>query len=127
MYKELSRLIMYSNIGEDSIIVKLGQIIREFDSGEYDSDDLTSRIFQEIHRLLEISTDYGFDKNLWHDYIAYILATNENPFSLTAEGTERSDGSVNKIVIRDMMIFNYLFNINIFSIQIINKKLFPLS
>ena len=24
--------------------------------------------------------------------------------------TERSDGSVNKIVIRDMMIFNYLFN-----------------
>ena len=112
MYKELSRLIMYSNIGEDSIIVKLGQIIREFDSGEYDSDDLTSRIFQEIHRLLEISTDYGFDKNLWHDYIAYILATNENPFSLTAEGTERSDGSVNKIVIRDMMIFNYLFNFN---------------
>ena len=71
MYKELSRLIMYSNIGEDSIIVKLGQIIREFDSGNYDSDDIRSRIYKEIHRLLEISTDYGFDKNLWHDYIAY--------------------------------------------------------
>ena len=95
MYKELPKLLMYREFEPDSILVKLSEIIREFDGGEYDKDQLISRIFAEVHRILEISTDYGFDKNLWHDYIAYVLVTSENPFSLTAERAGMKDGSVN--------------------------------
>ena len=85
MYKELPGLVMFRDLGENSIIESLSGIIREFDSGDYDKKDLVSRINTEIHKLLEIGTDYGFDKNLWHDYIAYVIVTNENPFSLTME------------------------------------------
>ena len=112
MYKELPKLLMYREFEPDSILVKLSEIIREFDGGEYDKDQLISRIFAEVHRILEISTDYGFDKNLWHDYIAYVLVTSENPFSLTAERAGMKDGSVNEFAKQDMMIFNHLFNYN---------------
>ena len=112
MYKELPKLLMYREFEPDSILVNLSEIIREFDGGEYDKDQLISRIYAEIHRILEISTDYGFDKNLWHDYIAYVLVTSENPFSLTAERAGMKDGSVNEFAKQDMMIFNHLFNYN---------------
>ena len=110
MYRELPKLMMYRDLGEDSIIVKISEIIRDFDKGDYDKDELISRIYSEIHRLLEIATDYGFDKNLWHDYIAYVLVTNENPFSLTAERAATVEGSVNGFAKEDMRIFMHLFN-----------------
>lgn len=110
MYRELPKLMMYRNIGEDSILARMSGIIRDFDSGDYDKSDLISRIYEEIHRLLEIATDYGFDKNLWHDYITYILVTSENPYSLTAERAGTIEGSVNSFALEDMRIFNHLFN-----------------
>ena len=110
MYKELPGLVMFSSLGEDSIIENLSDIIREFDGGDYDKKELAGRINKEIHKLLEIGTDYGFDKNLWHDYIAYVIVSNENPFSLTTERTPDSEGSVNKFVLEDMRIFNHLFD-----------------
>ena len=110
MYKELPGLVMFRDLGENSIIESLSGIIREFDSGDYDKKDLVSRINTEIHKLLEIGTDYGFDKNLWHDYIAYVIVTNENPFSLTMERTPEREGSANRFVLEDMRIFNHLFD-----------------
>ncbi len=122
MYKLVSNLIMYRCLGEDSILVKLGEIIRDVDEkcpdvagSNSDSErkyieEAKTRIYGEIRRLLELGTNYGFDRNLWHDYIAYILITNENPFSLTAERNGIGDGSVNEIVKRDMKIFADIFN-----------------
>ena len=54
MYKELPGLVMFRDLGENSIIESLSGIIREFDSGDYDKKDLVSRINTEIHKLLEI-------------------------------------------------------------------------
>jgi hypothetical protein len=42
MFKDLSRLVMYRELGQDSIITKLGEIIREFDSREYDKENLAT-------------------------------------------------------------------------------------
>lgn len=102
--------MMYRELGEDSIILGFSEIIRDFESGDYDKQELIGRIYGEIHKLLEIATDYGFDKNLWHDYIAYTLVTNENPFSLTAERAGTVEGSVNNFAREDMRIFNHLYN-----------------
>lgn len=110
MYKELPKLVMFRELGQDSVIIKLSEIIREFDSGEYDKTDLIGRIYEQIHELLKISTDYGFDKNLWQDYITFVIVTNENPFSLTCERQGMVEGSCNGFAVRDMEIFNRLFN-----------------
>ncbi len=109
MYKALDNLIMYRELGSDSILRNLAEIIRSFDEKSCSNEELTGRIFREIRRLLSLGTDYGFDKNLWHDYIAYILVTNENPFTLTAECNELEEGSVRSFVLNDIKIFNRLF------------------
>ena len=39
----------------------------------------------EIKRSHDLATTYGFDANLWHNYLTFVLMTNENSFSLTCE------------------------------------------
>ena len=85
MYKEIAKLIMYGNMKEDTILVKLGEIFRAFDEKTEDNAQLIRDIYTQLKRLLEVATDYGFDHNLWHNYLTYLLITNENPFSLTCE------------------------------------------
>ena len=68
MYREIAKLVLYRDLGEDSILLKLAGIFRDFDKGEYDKAELTTRIYEQIKALLDLSTIYGFDKNLWHNY-----------------------------------------------------------
>lgn len=108
MYQEISKLVIYE-LDKHSILCELASCCEEFDSGKYRKSALISRIYQQIHELLTISTQYGFDKNLWHCYLAYVLATNENPFSITCEKVGANDGSVNTFAKSDFRIFKHLF------------------
>lgn len=71
--------------------------MHDFDENLDEKENLISRIYEEIRALLEVSTDFAFDKNLWHDYLTYLLITNENPFTMTAEKVGASNGSVNRV------------------------------
>ncbi|HBZ02291.1 MAG TPA: AAA family ATPase, partial [Lachnospiraceae bacterium] len=117
MYKDINNLIMYRELGEDSILKNISDIIRDFEHGKDSDEGLINRIYREIRRLLSLGTDYGFDKNLWHDYIAYVIVTNENPFSLTAECLQLEAGSVGGIVLNDMKIFNKVFDYDFSDIE----------
>lgn len=111
MYHQIAQLVLYRNLGEEgSILRNLAAIYEDFETSDYQSASLISRIYAEIHRLLDLSTLYGFDDNLWHCYIAYILATNENPFSLTCEKVGATSGSVNAFARNDFGIFSLLFS-----------------
>ena len=110
MYREISKLVMFRNFGEDSILGNLSKIIYEADQGQTDKDALVRRSYGEIRKLLEVGTDYGFDRNLWRDYLTFLLLTNENPFTLTAEKVGASEGSVNGFAKSDFGIFLKLMN-----------------
>ena len=109
MYREVSKLIIYGN-HEDTILMKISEIFKRFDRDESTNDQLISDIYEQIKRILEIATDYGFDKNLWHNYLTFYLITNENPFSLTCEKVGANDGSVNRFAKNDFRVFMNLFN-----------------
>lgn len=110
MYREIPRLVMFRQFGEDSILMRLAAIMHDFDENLDEKENLISRIYEEIRALLEVSTDFAFDKNLWHDYLTYLLITNENPFTMTAEKVGASNGSVNQFAKNDMRIFCRLYN-----------------
>ena len=59
-------------------------------------EDLVTEIYDQIHNLLDLSTRYGFDKNLWHNYLAFLLAMSENPFTLVSEKVGANEGTVNE-------------------------------
>ena len=110
MYRLTSKLIIYSNIGEDSILMRLSDICRRFDEGSYKKEEMVREILDQIHRLLDISTFYGFNKNLWHNYLAFLLASTETPFTLVSEKVGANEGSVNEFAKSDFEIFKALFD-----------------
>ena len=52
MYRLTSKLIIYREIGEDSILMRLADVCRQFDRGDYDREALTAQVLDQIHRLL---------------------------------------------------------------------------
>ena len=117
MYRLTSKLVIYRNIGENSILFNLSEIFKEFASGKYLKEDLITKIYVEINRLLDISTRYGFDKNLWHNYLAFIIAMNENPFALVSEKVGANEGTVNIFARGDFAIFKQLFDYDFSEIE----------
>ena len=110
MYRLTSKLIIYREIGEESILHCLAEICRKFDEGDYDREALISEIYEQVHRLLDLATKYGFNKNLWHNYLAYLIATTETPFTLVSEKVGANQGSVNAFALGDFRIFRELFH-----------------
>ena len=117
MYRDIAKLVLYRNLGENSILMKLSGIFEDFDRGDCPNAELVARIYDQIKRLLDLATDYGFDTNLWHNYLAFILITNENSFSMTSEKGGANDGTVNYFAKNDFKIFKKLFDFDFSEIE----------
>ena len=115
MYQDISQLLLYGDLGEKEILARMGEIFARFDSRAYREDarermELVQQIHTQIKHLLMLGTDYGFDENLWQNYLTFFLIMNENPFSLTCEKVGAGDGSVNAFAKHDFAIFRKLFH-----------------
>lgn len=109
MYREISHLILYSDLGPDSILVQLAGILQDWKRGA-NEDYLIQRIYAQIKRLLDLSTACGFDGNLWQCYLTWVLMTNDNSFTRTCERVGASEGSVNHFAENDFAVFHRLFH-----------------
>ena len=110
MYQEISQLLMYGDIDENEVLYQLAQLFARFERGGYDKMELVRDINTQVKRILKLATDYGFDDNLWHNYLTFYLMMNENPFSMTCEKVGASEGSVNALVEKDFVLFKKLFD-----------------
>lgn len=110
MYKKIARLVIYKNISKESILYRLADIIEQYERGKVNKEDTVTAIYEQIHRLLDVATEYGFDENLWQNYLAYLLASVENPFSMVCEKVGAGDGTVNQFAKGDFAIFMELFH-----------------
>lgn len=117
MYREVAKLILYRDLGKDSILRKLSGIFEDFEAGTESKASLTTRIYEQMKALLDTATVYGFDKNLWHNYLTFILLTNENSFSMTSEKVGANDGTVNHFAKADFKVFKALFDFDFSKIE----------
>ena len=117
MYREVSKLILYRDLGEDSILLNLADIFKRFDSCHYRADELITDIYKEMKALLDLATTYGFDKNLWHNYLTFVLVTNENSVSMTSEKVGANNGTVNHFAKNDFQVFMNLFHYDFRAIE----------
>jgi uncharacterized protein len=127
MYRLISKLVIYKNFDDNCLLFRLAEVIKNYDSHSnmegmsiYEKEEVISQIYTIIHELLELATDYGFNQNLWHNYLAYLLATAENPFSITCEKVGAKEGSVNQFAKNDFKIFKALFE---YDFQALEKAL----
>ncbi len=110
MNQIVSNLLVYGQLPEDSILWQLSDICEKLKNGSESKDALRTRVFGQVKNLLTVATDYAFDKNLWHNYLTFLLITNENPFSLVCEKMGAQEGTVNCFVKHDFEVFMKLFD-----------------
>ena len=117
MYRQTSRLLLYSDLGEDAILFSLADIFKDFRARTSDEASLIRRIYTQVKRILDLATTYGFDENLWQNSLTFLLVTNENSFTLTAERRGAGEGSVNHFAKNDFRIFRELFRFDFSEIE----------
>ena len=104
-----AKLVLFSELGEESILSQLASVYRDWKQGAMSRAALAQRVHHQVKRLLDLATQYGFDENLWQDYLTFWQLTTENSFSLTAERVGVSDGSILHFAMADLAVFRRLF------------------
>ena len=117
MYRQTSRLLLFSDLDENAILFSLADIFKDFRARTSDEASLIRRIYTQVKRILDLATTYGFDENLWQNYLTFLLVTNENSFTLTAERRGAGEGSVNHFAKNDFRIFRELFQFDFSEIE----------
>jgi len=84
---------------------------------EMDRDMIRERFFSCMHALVDLAGTYGFEGNLWHNYLTLLLVNNENVFSTSCEICGISDGSLLTLAKHDFAIFMRLFTLDFSGIE----------
>ena len=53
MFREISKLVIYRKLEKDNILFALADICEEFYSGDYVKEDLITKIYIEINKVIK--------------------------------------------------------------------------
>ncbi|MEL7656904.1 MAG: ATP-binding protein [Bacillota bacterium] len=96
----LQKLLVYRNILADNFL-------REFVCRQFKQDEFP---YDLAYELIKKAEDLGFEGNLLHNYILYLISRDENAFSITAEKYGGVIGSsLAKAVLRDITVIKQFF------------------
>ena len=105
-----NELMLYKNMEYGEILKDITFLIDNYESEFYNKEDLRGLLFDCINELLELSVSHGFEGNLWHTYLTFLLASDENAYSISCEIVGEIEGSLNEIALHDFAIFKEMFD-----------------
>lgn len=102
-------LILYKCKEDGSVMRAMEGLTRHFELDDVDRSDLMELFYACIHELIEMAESHGFEGNLWHSYLAFLLANDENAYSTACEIVGEVEGTINQAALHDLEIFRELF------------------
>lgn len=105
-----NELMLYKNMEQGEILGNITFLMENYDNEYYNREDLKSLLFECIHELLELSVSHGFEGNLWHTYLTFLLASDENAYSTSCEIVGAVEGSINAVALHDFEVMKELFD-----------------
>ncbi|MCM1308427.1 MAG: ATP-binding protein [Butyrivibrio sp.] len=82
--------------------------------GRFTSErDMQAAVNSCIGHILEVSEKMGFRGNLWQAYLAYLIAFDENAFSISCERRGYVPGGINRAAMLDFEVLRGLFCVNL--------------
>ena len=106
----VNELMIYRHIEEGQILNDMTFLMENYKNEYYNKEDLRSLLFDCVNAILEMAVSHGFEGNLWHDYLTFLLANDENAYSTSCEIVGEIEGSINQVVLHDFAIFKELFD-----------------
>ena len=108
MITGVKELILYRDLENGQILLDMTWILEHLEKKEQISE-VRDRFFSCKHDLVELAGNYGFENNLWHNYLTFLLVNNENIFSTACEIRGVTEGSLLGLARHDFAIFRELF------------------
>lgn len=105
-----NELMLYKQMENGQILDDMTFLMENYKNDYYNKEDLKGLLFDTIHEILEMAVSHGFEGNLWHNYLTYLLASHENGYSTSCEIVGNVEGSINQVALHDFEIFKELFD-----------------
>ncbi len=109
-----SRMLIYRELGEDTLLDRMEKIMLHFDEDDEEalwrSGSAQGDYCACIHELIDLAGSFGFRGNLWQDYLTYLLVNNENAFSMACEIRGAVKGTINALALHDFALFKELYD-----------------
>lgn len=105
----VNELMLYRHMEHEKSLQDMAFLMEEYDNTYYNKEDLKGLLYECVHDILELSVKHGLEGNLWHTYLTFLLANDENVYSTACEIVGKVDGSINEVALHDFQIFKELF------------------
>ena len=102
----MESLILYRNLTYQKLFDHMAELLEAAPGGSGRQPDP----FACANQLIELASDYGFEGNLWHCFLAFCLAGHENAYSTACEIRGDVGGTLSHLANHDFGIFKNLFD-----------------
>ena len=83
--KNTRDLILYKNFEYHRLFSDFVWIMENYRSEYYNPDDIRALYYECMNGLIELAVSHGFEGNLWHCFLAFIMVNHENAYSTACE------------------------------------------
>lgn len=115
--RNTTELLLYKNFDSDDIFYNLTWIMQHYKDDYYNKEDIAALFYECFHSLLELAVSHGFCGNLWHNYLTYLMANNENAYSTSCEMVGAVEGSISKAALHDFRILKEYFDFDFHKLE----------
>lgn len=117
---DTDQLLLYRHFDYEGIFNKITFTINNHNNTKYSKDDIKCSLYAAVNQLVELAESHGFEGNLWHCYLTFLLVNNENAFSTACEYAPAAGGSISELALNDFRIFKALYK---FDLSLIDEAL----
>ena len=106
----VNELMLYRHMEQGQVLNDMAFLMENYDNEYYNKEDLRGLLFDSVNEILELAVSHGLTGNLWHDYLTFLLASDENAYSTSCEIVGAINGSMNQVAMHDFAIFKELYD-----------------
>lgn len=105
-----NELMLYKHMEHEEILRDMTFLMENCENDYYNKEDMVALLYECVNGMLELAVSHGYEGNLWHTYLTFLLANDENAYSTSCEIRGAVKGSINQIALHDFEIFKELFD-----------------
>lgn len=106
----MDTLILYRDFENEDLFRNIVWLKDHFEDERETKEDRVLVAYKCANLLAELAAEHGFEGCLWDNYLAFLLANQENAYSTACEMTGKVEGSINRLALHDFRILKALFH-----------------
>lgn len=106
-------LILYKDFESSELFGSFTWLMENYENSAENREENKALLYKCFGQLTELAASHGFEGNLWHNYMAYLLVDSENAYSRACEIRGEVEGSINELAAHDFAILKNIFDFDL--------------